>query len=130
MARAYTIATAALALDTTSKWLDNILSHYRVSGVMQKRQGVARKLTVEGLIVLALIVTLIQELSLPTLAAIKVAEEIAKNDGRFRSAQGLKIDIDLDAFRTALFERLEHAVEVAPMPRRGRPRSNKTGRLD
>jgi hypothetical protein len=130
MARAYTIATAALALDTSTKWLDNILSHHRVSGVMQKRQGVARKLTVEGLIVLALIVTLIQELSLPTPAAIKVAEEIAKNEGKPRSAQGLKIDIDLDAFRTQLLERLDHAVEVAPMPRRGRPPSNKTGRLE
>ncbi len=54
MARAYTIATAALTLGTTAKWLDNVLSHNRVTGVAQERQGVSRRLTVEGLLVLAL----------------------------------------------------------------------------
>jgi hypothetical protein len=130
MARAYTIATAALALGTSSKWLDNVLSHHRVVGVMQERQGVSRRLTVEALVVLALIVTLIQELALPTPNAIKVAEEIARNEGRFRSAQGVSIKMDLSAFRLSLLERLERAVEIAPVPKRGRPPSNKTGRLD
>jgi hypothetical protein len=129
MARAYTIATAALALDTPIKWLDNVLSHHRVLGVVQERQGVARKLTVDGLVVLALIVTLVQELALPTQSAIKIAEEIAQNAGRFRSPQGLNIAVDLLAFRTALLSRLERAVEIAPAPKRGRPPSNKTGRL-
>jgi hypothetical protein len=129
MARAYTIATAALALGTPVKWLDNVLSHHRIVGVLQKRQGVARKLTVEGLIVLALIVTLVQELALPTQNAIKIAEEIAANAGIFRSPQGLNIQIDLAPFRKALLEQLERAVEIAPAPRRGRPPSSKTGRL-
>jgi hypothetical protein len=87
-------------------------------------------LTVEALVVLALIVTLIQELGLPTPNAIKIAEEIARNEGRFRSAQGVRIEMDLSAFHRSLLERLERAVEIAPVPRRGRPPSNKTGRLD
>jgi hypothetical protein len=130
MARAYTIATAALALGTSSKWLDNILSHHHVVGVVQERQGVARRLTIEALVVLGLIVTLIQDLALPTSNAIKTAEEIARNGGRFRSAQGLSIEIDLAAFRIGLLDQLERAVEMAPVPKRGRPPSNKTGRLD
>ncbi len=130
MARAYTIATAALALGTSVKWLDNVLSHNRVSGVAQERQGISRRLTVEGLLVLALVVLLIQELGLPTPRAIVLAEDLAKNEGRYMAQQGLNIALDLPSFRIRLLERLENAVEIAPVPKRGRPPRNKTGRLD
>jgi hypothetical protein len=130
MPRAYTIATAALALEISVKWLDNVLSHNRVPGVSQDRQGVSRRLTVEGLLVLALAVLLIQELGVPTLKAIALAEDLAKNEGRHSANQGLNLELDLVSFRERLLERLENAVEVAPAPRRGRPPLNKTGRLD
>jgi hypothetical protein len=130
MPRAYTIATAALALETSVKWLDNVLSHNRVPGVSQDRQGVSRRLTVEGLLVLALAVLLIQELGVPTPKAIALAENLAKNEGRHLANQGLNLELDLVSFRGRLLERLENAVEVAPAPRRGRPPLNKTGRLD
>jgi len=129
VARAYTVATVALALGTSTKWLDNVLSHHRVAGVVQERQGISRKLTVDGSLVLALSITLIQDLSLPTPRALKVAEEMAANDGRYQSPQGLNLALDLSAFRTELLLRLEHAVEIAPIPKRGRPPSSKTGRL-
>ena len=130
MPRAYTIATAALALGTSVKWLDNALSHNRISGVSQERQGVSRRLTVEGLLVLALVVLLIQELGVPMPGAIVLAEGLAKNAGRHIARQGLSVDIDLASFRARLLDSLENAVEVAPVPRRGRPPLNKTGRLD
>src|SRR3954471_11957120 len=125
MPRAYTIATAALALDISVKWLDNVLTHYRILGVVQERQGVARKFTMDGLIILALIATLVQDLALPTQTAIKIAEELARTAGRFRSPQGLNIEIDLPTFHASLLERLERAVEIAPAPKRGRPPSSK-----
>jgi hypothetical protein len=112
------------------KWLDNILSHHRVSGVVQERQGISRRLTVEGLLVLALVVLLIQELGLPAPRAIGIAEDLANKEGRYFTRQGLGLAIDLASFRARLLERLENAVEVAPIPRRGRPPENKTGRLD
>src|ERR1035437_6505271 len=130
MARAYTIATAAPTIGTPIKWLDNVLSHQRVSGVAQERQGVSRRLTVEGLVVLALAVLLIQELGLPTLRAIAVAEGLAKNQGRFAGSRGLNLALDISSFRAELLERLETAVEIAPVPRRGRPPKTQTGRLD
>jgi hypothetical protein len=130
MARAYTIAAAALALGTSTKWLDNVLSHNRVQGVTQDRQGVARRLTVEGLLVLGLAVLLIQELGLPTPKAILLSEHLATNDGRYVAPQGLNVAIDLPSFRAQLLESLENAVEIAPAPRRGRPPLNRTGRLD
>jgi hypothetical protein len=128
MARAYTIATAALTLGTSIKWLDNVLSHNRVAGVAQQRQGISRRLTIESLEGLAVTVLLIRELGLPTAKAIAVAEDLAKNDGRYIASQGLILTLDLSSFRTALLARLESAVEIAPVPKRGRP-PNKTGRL-
>jgi hypothetical protein len=130
MPRAYTIATAAFALGTSVKWLDNVISHNRVPGVVQERQGISRHLTVEGLLVLALTVLLIQELGLPTVKAIALAEDLAKRGGRHIAQQGLNLGLDLPAFRARLLENLENAVEIAPVPKRGRPPRNKTGRLD
>src|SRR6267378_1131226 len=131
MARAYTIATAALALGTSVKWLDNVISHNRVPGVAQKRQGISRRLTVEGILLLALAALLIQELGLPTSKAITLAENLAENEGRYYAQQGLlNLGLDLTTFRLHLLERLENAVEIAPVPKRGRPPRNKTGRLD
>jgi hypothetical protein len=130
MARAYTVATAALTLGTSVKWLDNVLSHNRVSGIAQGRQGVSRRLTVEGLVGLALAVLLVREIGLPIAKAIAVAENLAKNEGRYIASRGLMLTLDLSSFRADLLERLENAVEVAPIPKRGRPHKNKTGRLD
>jgi len=130
MARVYTIATAALTLGTSVKWLDNVLSHNRVSGIVQERQGVSRRLTVEGLVGLALAVLLVREIGLPIAKAIGVAENLAKNEGRYVASRGLMLTLDLSSFRVDLLERLENAVEIAPVPKRGRPYKNKTGRLD
>lgn len=129
MPRAYTVTTAALALDVPAKWVDNILSHHTVPGVDQQRQGIARKLSIDGLLILALTTFLIQELGAPAPKAIRIAEVLLKNQGLYESPAGLSLILDLSAFQTTLLERLENAVEMAPVPRRGRP-ANKTGRLD
>jgi hypothetical protein len=112
------------------KWVDNILSHHKIGGIRQERQGIARRLSVEGLLTLALAAFLIHELGLSTRRAITLADEIIKSEGRYSGRQGLTVEIDLPAFQAALLEQLEAAVEMAPVPRRGRPPANKTGRLD
>ena len=130
MVRGYTVATAALALDMPIKWLDNVLSHNPIPGVAQQRQGVSRKLSIEGLLVLALASSLVQELGTPMLRAIGIAQALVRTEGRYESPQGINLFLDLPTFRNTLLERLESAVEMAPAPRRGRPAANKTGRLD
>jgi hypothetical protein len=130
MPRAYTVVTAALALGVPTKWIDNVLSHNRVLGIRQEKQGIARRLSVEGLLVLALAALLIRELGLSTAKAVIVAERLVKSSGRSLAGEGLRIEIDLAAFQASLLERLESAVEIAPIPRRGRPPASKTGRLD
>jgi hypothetical protein len=48
----------------------------------------------------------------------------------FATPGGVRLELDLNALQAHLLTRLEHAVEVAPLPRRGRPPKNTTGRLE
>jgi hypothetical protein len=121
MARAYTVGTVALALDVPSKWLDNILSHHRVPGVVQARQGVSRKVTPEGLLQLALAVRLIGDLGIPAANALQLAGTIAASNGIYSTPSGIGVSLDLNQLRSKLETRLAQAVEIAPVPRRGRP---------
>jgi hypothetical protein len=130
MARAYTIATAALTLEVSAKWLDNTLSHIKIPGVRQERQGVARRITIDGLLVLSIVALLINEFGLSLSRAARMAEALTSNNGLYSSPGGFGIQLDIEGLRFKLLERLEHAVEVAPIPKRGRPPKNKTGRLD
>ena len=130
MARAYTIATAALTLRVQAKWLDNTLSHIRVPGVKQERQGVARRITIDGMLILGIAALLIHELSMPLAAAIAIAQGLARNGGEHTTREGVWIRLNLERLRSTLLERLETAVEIAPLPRRGRPPKTKTGRLN
>jgi hypothetical protein len=129
MPRAYTIATAALTLGVPTKWLDNTASHFRIEGVHRQRQGVARRFSLESLIALAISVVLTQELGIPLARALELAPGMMASDGQIAVGDRLVLSIDLAALRTELLRRLEHAVEVAPLPRRGRPPGNTTGRL-
>jgi hypothetical protein len=130
MARVYTAATAALTLGASPKWIDNVLSHYSVPGIHQKRQGVSRRLSLDSILVLATTLLLIQEIGLPTPYALRLAEELGGSGGRHISPHGVEVTVDLNALRQRVLEKLEIAVEAAPVPRRGRPPANKTGRLE
>ena len=130
MPRAYTVATAALALRVSPKWIDNTLSHFDVQGVSQARQGVSRKLSVEALTVLSITLTLIQDLATPVANALHVATQLSQSNGQITLPLGLALEIDIEKTTIALLERLEHAVEIAPLPRRGRPPQKTTGRLE
>ena len=130
MPRAYTIATAALTLEMPAKWLDNTLSHIKIPGVRQEKQGVARRITIDGLLILSIAALLISDLGIPLSRAARMAETLANNNGLYTSPRGVRIHLDLEGLKFKLLERLEHAVEVAPIPKRGRPPKNKTGRLD
>jgi dienelactone hydrolase len=112
------------------KWVDNVLYHNKIGGIRQERQGIARRLSVEGLLVLALTALLVHELGVSTTRAITIAEGIIDGDGRQMRSEGLSVEINLPTFQARLLESLENAVEVAPVPRRGRPPAKKTGRLD
>src|SRR3954467_11769011 len=129
MARAYTIATAALAVQTSPKWLDNILSHHRVLGVLQERQGVARRITIDGLLTIAIARTLAAGFGVPVSRALEIAQQLLSSEGTLTTGS-LKLDLEVAGLRSRVIADLERAVEVAPLPRRGRPPKNTTGRLE
>jgi hypothetical protein len=123
-------------LDVPAKWLDNVLSHFQVPGVTQERQGIPRKVSLEGMIQLALILRLIDDLEIPTAKALGLASTLTQTRGEHRTGSGITISLDLSTIRAGLEARLAQAVEIAPIPRRGRPAGpnrtppRKTGRLN
>jgi hypothetical protein len=121
--RAYTVATVAVTLGVTPKWLDNVLSRFPVRGVLQSRQGVSRKLGPHAVVTLHIANELIRALGLPLADAISLAERIGQA-GETRSVQlfgAAHLTVDLASVNRKVSERLAQAVEVTPVPKRGRP---------
>jgi hypothetical protein len=119
--RGYTVATAAVALRVGAKWVDNTLSHYRIPGVRQSRQGIARRLTAESVLVLEIALRLTRTLGIPLHAALEISTLLVNDSTSTYSADGCVLRVDVDEIRLATERRLAEAVEFAPAPRRGRP---------
>lgn len=121
--RAYTVATVAIALNVTQKWLDNTLSHLRIDGVIQTRQGVSRKLSPHAVLTLHIALQLVEHLEMPLRKALALANELARppQAGSYALSQGLSITLDLNHSVAEITRRLARAVEITPLPRRGRP---------
>jgi hypothetical protein len=126
LARAYTIATIGVALRVDPKWVDNVLSHFPVSGVVSARQGISRKISATGVLELSLIHKLSKSLHAPIEMAAGSARILAEQ-GNLELGGGLSLQLDRNQGRAELEARLEYAVESTPVPRRGRP-SGKTKR--
>jgi hypothetical protein len=120
MARAYTAATVALALRASSKWVDNVLSHNHVSGVAQKAQGVSRRISVQGVLEMALARTITESLGSPLSRALEIARRLLAS-GSLALGEGAELSVDLPAVQARIHQQLELAVEIAPIPKRGRP---------
>lgn len=126
--RAYTVATVAATLGVTPKWLDNALSRFPVRGVIQTRQGVSRRLAPQAVVTLHLANELIRSTGMPLHEALGLAERAESSKGKsddghssielFSSAY---LTIDLTTVTTETSRRLAEAVEITPVPKRGRP---------
>ena len=121
MARAYTVATAALALEADAKWVDNILSHHDVRGIKRIQRGVRRALPPESILILAVARSLCDDLGLSAARALALAEEAVAAPGvEQRLSRTLAVSIDVGTIAAELKERLDRAAEIAAVPRRGR----------
>jgi hypothetical protein len=122
MARHYDVAAAQFALGVESKWLDNLLSHYAIPGVIGGRQGVARRITGDGLMHIALVVILARghRLRLPEAVAL-AGQLVASPEGRVDLSDELRMTVDLERLRRSLGDRLVESMEFAAPRRRGRP---------
>ena len=119
--RAYTVATAAVTLQMPPKWIDNVLSHHSISGVAKSRQGVARRLTPQALLNLEIAIRLSDALSIPIARALELAHGLMEKPSGLTVGHGITLTLDVEAISAELTDRLAHAVEIAPLPKRGRP---------
>ena len=123
--RAYTVAATAVALEVSSKWVDNVLSHHPVPGVHRARQGIARRVTPQALLILDITLRLVRSLGVPLTGALETARRlIDARDGELvlSGTASILIRADVQTLTNDLNARLERAVEMSPTPLRGRPR--------
>ena len=120
--RSYSVAVAALAIDASHKWVDNLLSHFTVPHVASNRRGVARRIPHSVLLQLAVTRELNTGLAIGVRDALALATELLASDSNGVSRGGhLRVTYDRDALERTLSRRLHDALESAPAPRRGRP---------
>ncbi|MEO8575501.1 MAG: hypothetical protein ABI556_02320 [Gemmatimonadales bacterium] len=122
--RAYTVAAVAVTLKVPAKWIDNVLSHHSVHGVIQARQGVTRRLSPQAVTILAIALQLVRSASLPLSRALDIAQRAVQAgtpEARVQLSPSVGLVVDTSAIRTETSARLAEAVEIAPRPRRGRP---------
>ena len=124
--RGYTVRAVAVTLGVPVKWVDNVLSHHRVSGVSGGRQGVARRLSTQAVLILEIALRLINALGLPLPKALEFAARlVSTRSGKLTLADQISLLADVDVIAGQVTDSLAQAVEIAPSPRRGRPPATK-----
>lgn len=134
MARFYHVDIAQFAADADAKWIDNLLSHFDVPGVEARRQGVARRISEDGIFHIVLVRRLTRELAVPNERAVAIATRLLSAAGESDYlVGGLSLRLDRGYFEREVAARIAIAVESIVPARRGRPpqRPQKQGgRLD
>ena len=134
MARFYHVDIARFAADADAKWIDNLLSHFDLPGVEAQRQGVARRISEDGILHIVLVRRLTRELGVPTERAVAMAAQLLASTGEWEYvASGLSLRLDRGLFSRQVAERIAVAVESIVPARRGRPPQRpqkQAGRLD
>ena len=124
MARAYSVAAAAFALDVAPKWLDNFLSQHAVPGVVAAERGVARRIPLSALVLVAIARDLQRELGVGLGRGLEAAVRLAETDddtSRLPIGEAAVLLVDVATLRRAIEDRLVIAMEILVAPRRGRP---------
>lgn len=116
---------AAIVVDAPLKWVDNVLSHHDLPGVVRANRGVARQIDDAGLLALALCRLLSTQLGVPLALAAVIARDAvtsrAAKAGRLEIAPGLTVNLALDDIERGIRSRIDDASEAVAHVRRGRP---------
>lgn len=126
MTRAYSARLVALTIGVPIKWVDNLLSHHALPGIVRSRQGVERQITDEGLIAIETVRLLTTELGLPLSSAAVLAraaiESRAGAEMRFTTKSGVTVLFPLAEMERRVRDGLLEAIEAIARVPRGRPR--------
>ena len=127
MARFYHVDIARFAAGADTKWVDNLLSKFSVPGVEGARQGLARRISADGIYHIALIRALNRDLGISVPQAVPLAARLlSAEDGRVLLGDELQLQLDGIRFRAALDASIAEGVESLAPARRGRPPSAPT----
>lgn len=128
MPRWYDVRTAALVTHASVKWIDNLLSRYRLPGVEQGRQGISRRISEDGLLCIELTRLLNRRLRVPLVQATRIVigmfADAADGSTCIAIADGVELMIEFDRVRHGLHNRIVLAMESSTHVRRGRPLRN------
>lgn len=120
--RGYDVAVVSLAIDAPLKWTDNLISHHQIPGVLQSERGVARKISHDALLFLAVVRELHQHLDMSVRAAVSTSRTLLSSMSPTVPERGhVRVSLDRAGLERAVLSRLRDALESAPTPRRGRP---------
>ena len=125
--RSYHIAAASLAIGCEIKWLDNVVTQCSPSGVTRAQRGVARRLSIDSVVTIAVARQLAFDLGAPMARSLELAAALIDNGGQLVCPGGSGIAFDVAAMRRQVERRLEDAAEVLVAPRRGRPPKVRNG---
>jgi hypothetical protein len=122
LARFYHVDIARFAASAELKWVDNLLSHFEIPGVERARQGMARRISTDGIYHIALIRLLNRELGVSVSAAVSFAAQLLDTEaGRLPMGRGLDLELDVARFRREVDSAIDEGVESLEPARRGRP---------
>jgi hypothetical protein len=124
----YTVTVTAFALGVSEKWLDNLLSHSQLPGVIRERQGINRTITEHGVLAIELVRILGEEMGMSVAAAetvVRAALSSTETEPTFRTASGVEIHFPAESLARSLRDRLRDALEAVPRRKRGRPPGKK-----
>jgi hypothetical protein len=121
MAKTYHIEIARHAANVDSKWIDNLLSHFNVSGVAGGKQGTPRRITENGIAYIVLIRRLSSALGVGIGDAVSLAPKLLLQGEIVDVAIGVELRIDRALFLANIHSLVEDAAEAIVPARRGRP---------
>ena len=126
MSRSYDVKAVALSLGVSIKWIDNLLTHNDIPGVVRIRQGVQRRINDDGLLAIELVRRLSDDLGVPLGRAAELLRggfENRSTDLRLTTPSGITIVFPVADIVRELQQSIADALESAPQIRRGRPPS-------
>ena len=123
--RTYNVRMIALVVRAPIKWVDNILSHHRIPGVVAGTRGVERRVSDDGLLCIELCRLLTHDLGVPLGRAAAIAQQVVAREPEARKrlplGSGIVLELPMDEIDQRLRTRLIDAAEAVAQVRRGRP---------
>jgi hypothetical protein len=101
------------------------LSRHELPGVTRRKQGVARRITDDGVLAVDLCRILNLELGISLAHSAQIASQLMRSDSdselRFATSSGLMLSLSIPAARARLRARTMDAVDMVAHAPRGRP---------